>query len=296
LNQTKQWIPVIINPSAGKKTAVLAELNTVFQQAGVRWSVEITQGDGDGSRMARNLVEQGAELVAVYGGDGTVSEVATGLAGTDTVLGVLPGGTGNVLAYDFGVPRDFVEATRLLVSEHAIRIIDMGAIGDRKFLLRVGVGFETLVVERTPRSLKDRFGLLAYGIGGLQALLETRSLRYKLEMDGEKFEAEGVVCTVANSGHLGLPGMSLSPSIDIEDGLLDVIVLRKVDIRTLIQLVSGNLPGVPKLITLQQWQVSEVAIEVEPPQTVQVDGDNLGLTPVRLRSVPGCLKVVVPKN
>ncbi|MDX1438104.1 MAG: diacylglycerol kinase family lipid kinase [Anaerolineales bacterium] len=291
-----RWIPVIINPSAGKKTAVLAELNEVFQPAGVRWSVEITQGDGDGARLASRLVEQGAEIVGVYGGDGTVSEVATGLAGSDTALGVLPGGTGNVLAYDFGVPRDFVEAARLLVSEHAVRTVDMGEIGERKFLLRVGVGFEALVVEHTPRSLKDRFGLLAYGIGGLQALLETRALRYQLDLDGQAIEAEGVICTVANSGHLGLPGMTLSPSIDIADGLLDVFVLRKVDIRLLIQIVSENIPYVPKPAQLQQWQVREVGISVAPSQTVQVDGDNLGTTPVRLRSAPGCLKVIVPGN
>ena len=72
------WIPVIINPAAGRRAPVMAELNQVFRDAGVRWSVEITQEEGDGVRLARQLVEQGAEIVAVYGGDGTISEVATG--------------------------------------------------------------------------------------------------------------------------------------------------------------------------------------------------------------------------
>jgi YegS/Rv2252/BmrU family lipid kinase len=288
-------IPIIINPSAGKKTAVLAEINQVFHPAGIGWSVEVTQEEGDGIRLARRLADEGVEIVAVYGGDGTVSEVATGLAGSQTALGILPGGTGNVLAYELGTPRELVEACQLLVSGHTIRTIDMGAIEERRFLLRAGVGLEALAIEKTPRKLKDRFGLFAYGIGGLQALVKTRSMLYQLDLDGEPVEAEGVACTVANSGHLGLPGLTLSPLINIEDGLLDVIVLRKVDIQLIIQLVSEKIPHAPKFKKLQHWQVKRVAIRVDPPQSVQVDGDDLGTTPVELVSTPRCLRVVVPE-
>jgi diacylglycerol kinase family enzyme len=217
------------------------------------------------------------------------------LAGSETALGILPGGTGNVLAYELGIPRGRLEACRLLVSDHDIRTIDMGTIGERKFLLRTGVGLEAEAIERTSRKLKDRFGLLAYGIGGLQALLQAKALRYQLDLDGQALEAVGVACTVANSGHLGLPGLTLSPRIDLEDGLLDVIVLRKVDIRLLLQLVTENIPGAPKFRRLQHWQVREATIKVEPPQAVQVDGDDLGTTPLRLASVPRCLRVVVPE-
>ncbi len=224
-----RWIPVIINPSAGRRAPVLAELNQVFRSAGVRWSVEVTQAEGDGIRLARQLVEQGAEIVAAYGGDGTISEVATGLAGTGTALALLPGGTGNVLSYEFGIPQDLAAAARLAVSEHGVRLVDMGEVRGRKFLIRTGVGLEAAAVQRTPRGLKDRFGLLAYGIGGLQALIESRPLDYLLELDGESHETQGVACTVANSGYWGWPGLRLSPRIDIEDGLLDVFVFRRVD-------------------------------------------------------------------
>jgi YegS/Rv2252/BmrU family lipid kinase len=288
-------IPIIINPAAGKKTPVLAEINQVFHQAGIPWSVEVTLGEGDGIRHARRLAEEGAEIVAVYGGDGTVSEVATGLAGTNAALAILPGGTGNVLTYELGTPRELVAACQLLASEHTIRTIDMGAIEERRFLLRAGVGLEALAIEKSPRKLKDRFGLFAYGIGGLQALLNTKPMRYQLDLDGESVEAEGVACTVANSGHLGgFPGLTLSPLINIEDGLLDVIVLRKADIKLIIQVVSEKVPRAPKFKKLQHWQVKRMAIRADPPQTVQVDGDNLGVTPVEMISVPHCLRVVVP--
>jgi len=289
------WIPVIINPAAGRKTPVLAELNQVFRSAGARWSVEITQAEGDGVRLARQLVEEGAEIVAAYGGDGTISEVATGLAGTRTALAILPGGTGNVLAYDFGIPQDLAQAARLAVCEHDVRLVDMGEVGDRMFLIRTGVGLEAAAIERAPRGLKDRFGLLAYGLGGLQALLESRPMDYRLELDGVSHETQGVACTVANSGYWGWPGVRLSTRIDIEDGLLDVFVFRRVDLKVIALLVSDNASDALDIENLQHWQVTQARIEVDPPQAVQVDGDYLGMTPVELRSRPQCLRVVVPQ-
>jgi diacylglycerol kinase (ATP) len=289
------WIPVIVNPSAGRKTAALDELKQVFRDAGVRWSVEVTQAEHDGIRLARQAVEQGAQIVAVHGGDGTIAEVATGLAGTRSALAILPGGTGNVIAQEFGIPQGLVAAARLAVSEHRVRLVDLGEVKNRKFFLRAGVGLEAAAIERTPRELKDRFGLLAYGIGGLQALIESRPMEYILELDGQIHEAEGVVCTVANSGHLGLPGLRLSPKIDIEDGLLDVFVLRRVDLKLMAQFISDRVGGPLSIGNLQHWQVRRARIEVDPPQTVQADGDYVGMTPVEITSRPQALRVVVPK-
>ena len=285
---------MIVNPAAGQRAAGLKELNQVFQAAGIRWSVEVTQREGDAYRLAQQATDQGAEFVAVYGGDGTVSEVATALAGRDSALAILPGGTGNVLTYEFHIPRDFVQAARLLTGEHQVRVVDLGQVAERKFLLRAGVGLESLVIERTPRELKDRFGLLAYGIAGLQSLTKVRPVTYHLDLDGEKTQARGVLCTVANSGHLGLPGLSLSPTVNMEDGLLDVIVLRKIDIDTLITLLMQTVTRVRGFGKLQHWQVRRARIDVDPAQTVQVDGDNVGISPLEVACLPGSLRVVVP--
>lgn len=288
-------LPVIINPAAGQKTPVLANLNQVFRKAGIHWSVEITQDEWDGVRLARRLVENDAKIVAVYGGDGTISEVATGLAGTQTAMAILPGGTGNVLAQEFGVPRDYVAAAQLLTSDYAIRVVDVGAIGERKFLLRAGAGLEAMAVERTPRELKDRFGIMAYGIGGLQALIESRPTKYTLELDGQTHITDGFVCTVANASHLGLPGLRFSHKIDIEDGKLDVFVLQRADIHVIIQFMSENIANSLGLRDIQHWQVSQVKIQADPPQAIQVDGDHFGGTPIEMRCVPHSLRVVVPE-
>jgi YegS/Rv2252/BmrU family lipid kinase len=288
------WIPVIVNPAAGKKTAVLAELNNVFSPAGIRWTVEITLGEGDAYRQARELADQGAEIVAVYGGDGTVSEVATALAGTDSALAILPGGTGNVLAYEFQISRDFIQAAKMLASEHQVKTVDLGQACNRTFFIRAGVGLESLVIEKTQRELKDRIGLFAYGVAGLKALREIQQTNYQLELDGNQVEAVGLLCTVANAGHLGLPGLRLSPAVNMEDGLLDVIVLHKMNISILISHIVKNVTDYRDIGELQHWQVKTARIKVDPPQTVQLDGDIVGSTPVEVVCIPHCLKIIVP--
>jgi diacylglycerol kinase (ATP) len=289
-----RWIPIIINPAAGQKTAVLKVLNQIFHPAGVRWTVEVTHGEGDAFHQAQQLAVQGAEIIAVYGGDGTISEVATAIADTESALAILPGGTGNVLTYEFQIPRKLIQAAKLLTGDYRIKVFDLGQAGERKFLLRVGVGFESLVIEKSQRKLKDRYGLLAYGIAGLQALKEARQMHYRLNLDGTQIEIDGLVCTVANSGHLGLPGLSLSPTINMEDGLLDVIVLKRVDVE---KLISSLLKPPAKAYTLagfRHWQAREIRIDVDPPQSVQLDGDIIGISPIEVVCHPKCLKVVVP--
>jgi diacylglycerol kinase (ATP) len=208
---------------------------------------------------------------------------------------LLPGGTANVLAFEFGLPRNLVQAASLLVSEHAIRVVDMGMVGERYFLLRAGAGLEAAAIERAPRGLKDQFGLLAYGIAGLQALLETRPVSYHLEVDGRAVEARGILCTVANAGHLGvLPMLTLTPAIDITDGLLDILVIDRVDLQNMLALVSRNLDNHTSLGSLQHWQVRQATILAEPIQATQVDGDALGKTPFTVCTMPAALRVIVP--
>jgi len=125
--------------------------------------------------------------------------------------------------------------------------------------------------------------------------IEARPMDYVLELDGEIHEAKGVVCTVANSGAWGWPGLRLSPKIDMEDGLLDVLVFRRVDLKLIAQFISDNVGGTLNMGDLQHWQVTQARIEVEPRQSVQVDGDYLGTTPVEIHSRPRSLRVVVPR-
>ncbi len=288
-------LQVILNPAAGQDEAVLPTLNRVFREADIEWDVSLTHERGDARRLAREAVEAGAELVAAYGGDGTVMETASGLIGSDVPLGILPGGTANVMAIELGVPRELEAAARLVLAPDVERrALDVGRVGEEHFLLRLGTGFEAVVIEGAERELKDRMGTLAYILSAIKALREPPQTTYRLLLDDESVQIEGMSCLVANSGNLGLPGLALHPKIDVSDGLLDVVVIRQVDFDTLISLAASvaGVENVPE--SLPHWQVRRVRIESDPVQDVQADGEMIGETPIEVEVVPQALQVVVP--
>jgi diacylglycerol kinase (ATP) len=288
-------VQAVINPAAGQDQPILKLLNAVFQEHRIDWDVSITKALGDGQRLTQEAVRAGAELVLVNGGDGTVMECASGLIGTGIPLLILPGGTANVMAHELGLPFDLKEAITLAVNPYSvIRPVDMGKVGDSYFLLRTGMGLEAAMVEGADRELKDRIGLLAYGISALQALADPPIARYRLTLDGKVEEREGLACIVANSGHLGTGGLLLSPKIDISDGLLDVVVITRSDLPSLVALVASVVAGGPETPVLQHWQVRDVLVEADPIQSVQVDGEMLAETPVSIQVLPQAVQILVP--
>jgi diacylglycerol kinase (ATP) len=288
-------IQVIINPAAGMEQPILKTLNLACQTAEVDWDVSITKQNGDGQRMAESAVRSGVDVVAVHGGDGTVMEVASGLVGSGVPLAIIPGGTANVMSIELGIPRDLIEATALAVSppEH-VRAVDMGRIESHTFMLRASAGFEAAMVEGANRELKDRYGVLAYAISAFQALAEPQIARYHLTLDGEQIEVEGMTCIIANSGSMGTPLFSLSPNIRIDDGLLDVLVIRNADLPSMVSLAASVVGGQENETTLQHWQVRQVSVDAEPALRIQADGEIVGETPVSAEVLPAAIQVIVP--
>ena len=153
-------IHVVINPGSGKPKPILHTLNAVFRPRDIEWEISLTRKSGDAERFARQAAENGADIVAAYGGDGTVMEVARGLMGLETPLAIFPGGTANLMAVELGIPKDLSKAAELAVNEHStIHSIDVGRSGAGYFLLRVGMGFPARKVEYADGELKDRFGV-----------------------------------------------------------------------------------------------------------------------------------------
>ncbi len=288
-------IHVIINPAAGQERPILSKLNSVFQSAGMDWEVFVTKKAGDARRLARQAVASGVDIVAAYGGDGTVAEAASALVGSHVPLAILPGGTANVMAAELAIPADLSEAAALTCSRPSrLRQVDMGQIGDHFFLQRVGIGLEAKIVANTDRGSKTRLGWLAYALTAFQVLRGPTIEQYRLVLDGQEVKIEGLACIIANSGNLGLPGFSLAPSIDISDGLLDVIVIRQGDLGSLLSLALSVIEGSPNFESLQHWQVRQVTIDATPPQTAQSDGELLNQTPLTVQVVPQAIQVIVP--
>jgi diacylglycerol kinase (ATP) len=286
-------VQVIINPGAGQPEPILHILNSVFRPAGVQWDVSITHEFGDATRLARQAAEGGADVVVAYGGDGTVMEVANGLIGMEAALGVLPGGTGNVLSIELDIPQDLEEAARLLVSADAqIRKVDVGQSGEKSFMLRAYVGFDAQRIQLTTREMRDRFGKIAYLIAALQAIPESKAMRYRLTLDDEEVECEGFTCIVGNAGNMGVRGLSLVPDISISDGLLDVIVIRGLDPLSLASALGSILDTPLDPDGFHHWQAKEITIATDLPQAVIGDGESWGETPITIKVLPGAVRVI----
>ncbi len=289
-------IHVVINPASGQPQPVLHTLNHVFNEANADWDISLTKKSGDAERFARQAASAGADVVASYGGDGTVMEVARGLVGSTASMAILPGGTANLMSVELGIPKKLEEAARVACSDNSqVKRVDAGMVGETFFLLRVGLGFAARKVELADRQLKDKYGMLAYSIAALKALKQTRPVKFRLTLDDKVFEVQGLTCLVDNAGNMGISGMSPGQNIDVSDGLLDVLLIVNPGFGSFVD-ASRKLveSGVSK--SYVHWQAKNIYIEADPPQTVQVDGEMAGETPVSIRVIPQALGILVPGN
>jgi len=287
-----------VNPIAGQGSPDLRLLNRTFHEAGYDWDVVVTNRFGDGARLAREAVRSGASKVAVYGGDGTVMDCAGGLADSDVPMAILPGGTGNVLARDLGIPVDMPSACALMTNPNALaRAIDLGEVNGQVFVLRLGAGLEAQITRTADRELKDRIGMLAYVSATIQALGQAAVSHYQIEMDGKYMEMDGLACMIANAGSLGLFGLTVSPIVRIDDGLFDVVIIRRADLGELTSL-AANFIGTSayNVQTIPRWQCRELRLIADPPQAIQADGEEIGQTPLRAIVRAGALRVIVPAH
>ena len=303
-------IQVIINPAAGQNTPVLATLNAAFRPLNIDWDVSVTKKAGDAREQAQLAVAQGVDVVAAYGGDGTVTEVASGLLGSDVPLAILPGGTGNVTSIELGIPTDLSAACMLAAGHNSqVSTMDCGEVNGQIFLLRLSVGLEAEMVETATREAKTRYGVFAYLWSALQNLRQPEISEFQLTLDGKAVLTEGVTCIIANSGNLGLSGIKLLPTVAIDDGLLDVIVLQQANLTALFE-VMGNVLGLretPLLDTsprnrhiefsqsLQVWQAKAISLITTPARAIQADGEIIGQGTIQCRVLPRALKVLTPE-
>jgi YegS/Rv2252/BmrU family lipid kinase len=285
---------VIINPAAGHDEPILNTLNNVFHPAGVDWDIRITHKSGDATRLAKEAVELGFEVVAGYGGDGTQMEVANGLVGTGVPQAILPGGTGNAMAHDLKIPIDLKLAAQLITTSHQRRAVDLARAGDKIYMLRAYAGVSQ--EQAASRESKDKLGQLAYIQAGLKYLTHINETPYRAHVDGELIEGKAVICYILNAGTIGgVLGIDLPRvgDVDISDGYLDLFVVTK-GIRPL-RAVShymfhvGDWQG-----GVSHYRGREITLETEPAQDVWIDGELDGKTPFTTSAVPQALEIVVP--
>jgi YegS/Rv2252/BmrU family lipid kinase len=289
-------IHIVINPASGRPKPILQILNDILRPRGVQWDVSLTKNSGDAERSSRRAAESGADVVAAYGGDGTVMEVARGLIGLETPMAILPGGTANLMGVELGIPKNIRQAVEIAADENSVQQwIDVGKVGDEYFLLRVGMGFAARKVQYADRKMKDRFGVMAYTLAAVKAITAKNSADYRLTVDGKVHEIRSVACQVYNAGNMGRPGTALAPGISVTDGLLDLLAVREEAMLAL--LTRGADFSVSHSDELfYHWKGRQLSIQAEPPQVIHLDGEIVGKTPVEVEVLPRAIKVLTPKG
>ncbi|HEU5304130.1 MAG TPA: diacylglycerol kinase family protein, partial [Gemmatimonadales bacterium] len=221
---------LITNPAAARTAPMSVEaILTTLRGAGWDTRVRATSGPGDARRLAEHGVSEGVEVVAVYGGDGTTMQAAAALVGTDVSLGVIPGGTGNLLAGNLRIPASPARAARALVNARP-KLFDLGRVerpgGPQYFAVACGAGYDARVMAGTLAAHKRRWGMAAYVATTLRLMPHLRSALHSITIDGVEYEADASMVLVANCGEVIPPFLKLGPGIAPDDGLLDVVVLK----------------------------------------------------------------------
>ena len=292
---------IVLNPAAGQEdpTRVRRLLGGAFAVRGAGFDLVETAGAGDAERHAREAVEKGYRAVVAAGGDGTVAEVITGLAGSEVPLGIVPQGTGNQVACNLGIPRGLEGAVETAVNG-VPSPMDLGQLADgRYFALMAGAGWDAEVMAVATRELKDRWGFGAYLYAGLRKAMAPPSALFRITADGERFEVSAATVLVANVGQLVYPQLPVElrvgPDISFRDGLLDVCVFAPrtfSDVAAVLWRVARRqYAGDERMIFLR---AREVRVETDTPVVTQVDGEAVGETPLAARAVQGGVKVLVP--
>ncbi len=286
---------LIANPAAARNRplAVRAILDT-FRSAG--WDTELaeTSGPGDARVLAARGVDAGMDTIAVFGGDGTTMQAAASLVGTGVALGVIPGGTGNLLAGNLRIPLSPVRATRALLAGQSRRF-DLGRVeradGTHYFAVACGAGYDARVMAATPAALKRRWKIAAYIATTFRLMGELRTARHRISVDGAEFDAEAAMVLVANCGEVIPPFVRLKRGIRPDDGVLDVVVIRASNFRQSVRAVWHLLREVPGGHVA--WaRGSDIRVVSEPAEPVQLDGEPGGTTPFQATVVPGAICIL----
>ncbi len=288
---------VVINPASGKDEPILNTINDVFRYYGIEWEVGITHKYGDARLLATRAAQEGYDLVAGYGGDGTQHEVANALIGVEddlrraVTMGVLPGGTGNGFCRELGLPDKLRPALEVICTSPAIQHVDVVRLGEEYFIQRLYVGIEP--EEQTSRELKNQYGTLAYAISGYQRLAARKDIRYRIKIDGELIETPATKVYVVNASQSGT-GISVTGDLSrSDDGLLEVFILDRQNLKTMVASAERLLNLHTEVAKQFFWRGKDIFIETEPDQPVWTDGEYYGRTPVGMSVLQGKLSVVV---
>lgn len=280
--------PKDVNPKAVKR---IDRVRAYLSAQGLPFRIRETSAPGDAGVMAREAALEGADAVVAVGGDGTMNEVADGLAGSATRLVFVPHGTGNVFAREFSLPESVEGCMDLLTSGKTISV-RLAKANDRHFVLLGSAGFDAEVVERMNHRQKNLLGIAAYVLCGARHLLRSQPPLWLEFPDRERVKAQAVI--VARGKKYG-GNVTIAPAGDIAGETFQVIALLRKGRWSIAKFALDALRG--KHVSSRHVLIREspsLFVRSTIPSACQVDGEYLGPLPVRFTVTDVLLRIVVP--
>jgi YegS/Rv2252/BmrU family lipid kinase len=284
----------IANPVAGGGTARTAAIaaSEFMDRRGAPVQVQWTRGAGHATRLAQAAVAGGATRVIACGGDGTVNEVAAGVVGSGTALGVIAAGRGNDFALALGLPLLVRDAVNVVLGPHR-GAVDVGRMNNRLFLTVAAVGFDAEVAEQVLGGAFNFLGRHAYLAGTLQLLMRYRAAEMTIRGDFGERRGRYLLVATGNTDRYG-GGIRITPGASPHDGMLDCCLIRDLSRLRLLRLLPSAFEGQhTRYPEVELVRTRTVQVEAQPPVPVAADGEMAGRTPVAIQVEPRALTVML---
>jgi YegS/Rv2252/BmrU family lipid kinase len=291
---------LIFNPVAGQGNSEedLALICSILQPE-ITLHICLTTPEINADILARQAVKDGAQAVIVCGGDGTISAATAAIAGTQVPLGIISRGTANAFANALDLPLTIDAACETILTG-ATRMVDTATCNGLPMVLLAGIGFEAETVELADRDSKNRLGLLAYVLAGVEQLRSLKHFEVEIETEDRIIEVTASAVTIANAA----PATSIlaqgPAGVIFNDGLLDLTIVSPINKLGAIAASYDLLTSAFRGDAVEREDVGYLRakwfrVRTNPPQKVVLDGEIIGDTPIDVRCLSGTLKVFSPQ-
>ena len=260
--------------------------------------MRVTNRQGDAHGWSESASREGFDLIVAIGGDGTVGEVVSGQTRAERKIpiAIVPVGTANVVALSLSLPWLPGMAMSNILDGRALPF-DVGYLPDhdRYFFLMAAIGYPARVIRDSPRRLKNLFGVFTYVGAAIRNALKLDQFRVFIEDEQELvWEGEGNTVLISNIGKIGDINLKLNPETSAHDGLFDIVVISSRSFWDAIQVLTRMFNWKQRATgRLQGFQAGKIVIATDPPVPVQIDGEELGMTPLRTEIIPHGVELIV---
>jgi len=288
---------IVVNPvsGGGKNKKTIQQVEALLNERGIEYRLFCTECEGDGSRQTKQALESGCEAVVCIGGDGTISEVIGEMANSGKVLYIVPGGTGNDFARAVNLTGEPIDAFRAQLDGVRAKI-DCGCVNGKPFINVSGSGFDVDVLRKTEELKAVYPGAKAYRKAVMAIISSYKAKELEISIDGGAFYKELVtIIEVANGRYFG-GGMLVAPGASYQDGLFDVVTVKKIPSWGIPFLLPLFILGIHvKLPVARVVQAKRVVLRSKG-MILNIDGRLEPMDEARYEMMPGALDVMLPKK